>query len=166
VSDSRGRGEPGVAGGPGAVGGLPLVAVTAEQVRPLRGLVLRPGQPVERLRYPGDEAPDTLHLAATREGRILAVASVMRDPHPHAPRDGDWRVRGMATDPSIRRSGLGTRLLGACEAHVRAHRGGRMWCNARVPARGLYERAGWVPEGAIFEIEDIGPHLLMVKRLD
>ena len=36
-----------------------------------------------------------------------------------------------------------------------------VWCNARTPARGFYERYGFVAEGEEFELPDIGPHFRM-----
>jgi hypothetical protein len=41
-----------------------------------------------------------------------------------------------------------------------------VWCNARTPARGFYERAGFAVEGEEFELPEIGPHVLMTLALD
>jgi GNAT superfamily N-acetyltransferase len=144
---------------------METTAVDAEAVRPLRGEVLRPGQAREQLTFPGDDAPETLHAAIAVEGRIVGVASVMREPYPHDPLAGDWRVRGMATSAEMRGRGLGAALLGRCEQHARDHAGARLWCNARVRARALYERAGLAVDGDVFEIPLIGPHYLMRKPL-
>jgi GNAT superfamily N-acetyltransferase len=144
---------------------MPTTAVDAEEVRPLRAEVLRPGQPHERLIFPGDDEPETLHAAVAMEGRIVGVASVMREPYPHDPLPGDWRVRGMATSADMRGRGIGGALLARCEEHARDHAGARLWCNARVRARALYERAGFTVDGEVFEIALIGPHYLMGKPL-
>ena len=140
-------------------------AVDAEAVRPLRAEVLRPGQSREQLIFPGDDARDTLHTAVSVEGRIVGVASVMREPYPRAARAGDWRIRGMATRPEMRGGGIGAALLARCEQHARDHAAARLWCNARVRARMLYERAGFAVDGEVFEIPMIGPHYLMRKPL-
>ena len=140
-------------------------AVDAEAVRPLRAEVLRPGQPREQLIFQGDHERDTLHAAVAVEGRIVGVASVMREPYPHNPRDGDWRIRGMATSAEMRGRGIGAALLARCEEHARDHAGARLWCNARVRARTLYERAGFAVDGDPFEIPMIGAHYLMRKPL-
>ncbi|MHB8242006.1 MAG: GNAT family N-acetyltransferase [Solirubrobacteraceae bacterium] len=143
-----------------------VVAVDAEAVRPLRGEVLRPGQSADQLAFPGDDAPDSLHVAAMLDGRTVGVASVMRDGHPVTPLLGDWRVRGMATSEEMRGRGVGAAMLARCEAHARSAGGGRLWCNARVRARGLYERGGLAVEGELFDIPSIGAHYLMSKTLD
>ena len=135
-------------------------------VRALRASILRPGQPPERLHYPGDEEPDTLHAAVLdASGAALGVASVMLDPFPPRPSPTDWRIRGTAVQIDARRRGIGASLLERCERHARDRGGQLLWCNARVPARTLYERGGLHVVGDVFEIPDIGPHYLMCKRL-
>ncbi len=145
------------------------IAVGAQDVRALRGPLLRPGQPPERLRYPRDEDPGTLHAAVLEDGVTLGVVSAMRDRYPGraagSAGEADWRIRGMATLPAARNRGIASALLRFCEEHARAAGGELLWCNARTPARGLYERAGFGAEGGEFEIPDIGPHFLMHKSL-
>jgi GNAT superfamily N-acetyltransferase len=142
------------------------MAVDARIVRPLRGQVLRPGQPADQLVFPADDAPETLHVAIVEGGRVLGVGSVMRDSHPRDPRPDDWRVRGMASRPEVRGRGIGAALLAHCEAHTREHGGARLWCNARTAAQSFYEHAGFTAEGDKFDIPSIGPHYLMSKQLD
>jgi GNAT superfamily N-acetyltransferase len=70
-------------------------------------------------------------------------------------------VRGMATAPRARGRGAGTAVLNRLLEHALAGGAVRVWCNARTPARSLYERAGFEVASAEFELPDIGPHLLM-----
>lgn len=163
LADARGGGGGGRPLPP--AGGPRLESVPAARVRPLRALVLRPHQAPEELLYAGDDARDTLHVAAALDDEIVGVASVMRQACPAMPGPEDWRIRGMAVLPEWRGRGLGTLLLGRCEAHARTHGARLLWCNARVGARGLYERAGMHVVGAPFVIEPIGEHLLMLKHL-
>jgi GNAT superfamily N-acetyltransferase len=139
--------------------------VDADIARPLRMAVLRPGAPPDRPMHAAEYAPETVHVAALRDREVLAVGSVMPDPHPHEPRPGDWRLRGMATRTELRGAGLGARVLAACELAAREHGATRLWCNARTAARSLYERAGMHVEGEQFEIPGIGPHVVMSKLL-
>jgi GNAT superfamily N-acetyltransferase len=141
------------------------VPVAVEVVRVLRAEILRLGQAPEELVYDGDGAPDTLHVAVCAHGEPVGVASVMREPFPPAPGADDWRVRGMATRPRARGRGIGSLLLEACIAHARDAGGALLWCNARVPARAFYERAGLAAVGGVFEIPRIGPHVLMSIEL-
>jgi ribosomal protein S18 acetylase RimI-like enzyme len=71
----------------------------------------------------------------------------------------------MATDPAYRGRGVGAAVLEALVAHARAGGGGVLWCNARVPAQRFYERAGLQTRGEPWEDPEIGPHVLMWRRL-
>jgi predicted GNAT family N-acyltransferase len=141
--------------------GVRVVAVPATVVRPLRQSVLRPHQSLAEQVYPGDALPGAAHFAAYDAGALIGVASIAPEPHPHAPAPGDWRIRGMATEPATRGRGAGALLLDACLTHARAEGAARVWCNARSPVRGFYERAGFAVEGDEFTLPGIGPHLLM-----
>lgn len=133
-------------------------SVEAPAVRPLRQRVLRPTQAAEALVYGGDDDPRTLHAAALAGDEVVGIATIVPD--------GDaWRVRGMATAPEQRGLGLGRQLLEACLVHAASHGGGRVWCNARTTAQGFYERMGFTTVGGVFELPDIGPHVVMERTL-
>lgn len=135
-------------------------AVTAEEIRPLRHRVLRPGQAFSETLYVGDGLVDTVHLAAFDGDRIVGTASLYREARPGGPASG-WRLRGMATDPDVRGRGFGAAVLVASIAHVAAAGGGELWCNARMTAVGFYRRAGFEIVGDEFDVPGIGPHVVM-----
>jgi len=137
-----------------------VTPITAEQTRPLRHLILRPTQPAESTEYPGDHDPDSRHFGAFDQGRLVGIASLYREPRIDGPADG-WRLRGMATATDARRQGAGRALLGACRAHVAAAGGGELWCNARIAAVEFYVIAGFEVVSDEFDVEDIGPHVVM-----
>ncbi|MCW3032296.1 MAG: family N-acetyltransferase [Solirubrobacterales bacterium] len=148
-------------------GEIRVLAVDAALGRPLRMAVLRPEEPADGQMYPLEEHPATLHFAVLGEGQeVLSVGSVMPEAHPRDPREHDWRVRGMATRPDLRGSGLGSRLLEEIVRVTRERHGARLWCNARAGARQFYEHAGFRIEGEEYEIAGIGPHFLMSRALD
>lgn len=135
--------------------------VGPEAVRPLRQRVLRPHQTVAEQVYAGDDDPRAAHFAAfagdAADAEPVGIATITPEGGP-----GAFRVRGMATDPDRGRgTGAGGALLMACLDHARACGATRVWCNARTPARGFYERYGFAAEGEEFELPDIGPHFLM-----
>jgi len=156
--------------------------VDARVVLPLRRAVLRPDQPAPCSEYGSDDEPHSAHVAVRLTGPpsgipdglgespgvagVVAVGSVLREPPPWEPprRDG-WRVRGMATHPDVRGRGFGGLVLVALLDHVAVQGGGLVWCNARVPARSLYARAGFAARGAVFDIPAIGPHLQMWRTV-
>ena len=138
--------------------------VAATAVRPLRMEVLRPGLPPETAVYPGDDDPTTVHLAAEAGGAIVGVASLYEEARADGPWPA-WRLRGMATAPARRGTGVGAAVLQACIAHVSGHGGGELWCNARVPASGFYARYGFEVVSDEFEVEGIGPHRVMRREI-
>ncbi len=114
--------------------------------------------------YPGDEMPDTVHLGAFDGDHLVGIASLYREPRSGMARG--WRLRGMATAPEIRGQGFGAAILAACLDHAAADGGAEVWCNARQTAIGFYRRAGFDPIGEEFEVEDIGPHVVMARPVD
>lgn len=160
-----------------------IALVPAEAVRPLRQVVLRPGQAPEESVYDGDDHPLAVHAAIVAGGSptadcVIAAGSLFpEDPprwlaqeagHPFGEAGGGgrwWRIRGMATADGHRGRGLGAGVLGALLGQVAAHGGGAVWCNARVPAVSLYVRAGFHPAGEVFVLPDIGPHQAMWRAV-
>lgn len=152
--------------------------VRAADVRPLRGEVLRPGQPVDRLVYPGDDDVGTLHLAAfsdtQRSGTACAIASLYLEPIPNrveasrcgvAPGSPGVRIRGMATAKAFRGRGLGRKLVERGLSEIHSTHTDRLpaWCNARTSAAGYYEKLGFVVASPLFNLPDIGEHVVMVR---
>jgi GNAT superfamily N-acetyltransferase len=133
---------------------IELRAIPLADTRALRQEVLRPHQSVEELA--SHEPTGAVAYGAFAGDQLVAVGLVGADGEP-----GDWRVRGMATRPDARGRGAGTAILQALISHAIAHGATRVWCNARVGALTLYERAGFVVASELFEPPDIGPHYRM-----
>lgn len=140
--------------------------LSAADTRPVRQRVLRPHQRPEELVYPGDDDADTFHLGAvSTSGEVLAILSMYRHAQPPAdPMDEprSWRIRGMASVPEARGTGLGRLLVEQARDRVWAESPDPIWCNARENAFGFYQKLGFEIVGGIFEIEGIGPHAVMV----
>jgi len=133
-------------------------AVDPAQTRPLRQMVLRPHESLEEL---ASHEPPGVHAVGAFDGdEMVACGFVCPDGEP-----GEWRVRGMATKPEFRGRGAGAAILDALVEHARAAGASRVWCNARTPALSLYARAGFEVESEEFEIEGIGPHFVMARRV-
>jgi ribosomal protein S18 acetylase RimI-like enzyme len=105
------------------------------------------------------EPADAFAVGAFAGDELVAVGFIAPDGEP-----GGWRIRGMATAPSARRTGAGTAILDALMHHASERGARRIWCNARTPARAVYERAGLGVVSEEFELPDIGPHLVMEIR--
>ncbi len=143
---------------PLAAGGIAVRRSSAEEVRPLRQLVLRPGRPFEETAFPGDDSTASAHFGVFSGDRLLAVATLLDAPHPDWPSEPACQVRGMASHPEVRGQGLGAAALAACVAEARRRGATRIWCNAREAALGFYLRHGFAVTGEPFEVPGIGPH--------
>ncbi|HEY9898466.1 MAG TPA: GNAT family N-acetyltransferase [Pantanalinema sp.] len=142
---------------------MPIVETTAETITPLRFAVLRPHRPIEESRYPTDQAPGTIHLAAYDGETLVGCTSAHLEPAPG--REGQaYRLRGMAVQEGYRGKGIGAQLLEAMEARIKATGTPLVWCNGRTQAGAFYRRHGWQPEGAEFDIVGV-PHYVFSKVL-
>ncbi len=136
--------------------------VEPEVTLPLRRAVLRPHQTLDEVRAGGDGRPG---VAVFDGDRVLACASVRDEPMPGDGRPGDWRLRGMASDPTVRGEGYGAVALEAALDYARQRGATRVWCNARTGALGFYAKYGFTPVGEEFQLPDAGPHYLMWRRV-
>ena len=133
--------------------------IPVEATRPLRQAVLRPFLALEQLAE--SEPPGAVAFGVLGgEGEPVAVGLIGPEGEP-----GAWRIRGMATDPAARGRGLGGGVLAALIDHAARHGATRIWCNARIPARGLYERAGFEPVSEEWDEPRIGRHVRMSRSV-
>lgn len=128
--------------------------VPLAQTRQLRQAVLRPHETLEQL---ASQEPETAFAVGAFDGEeMISVGFIAPEGEV-----GTWRVRGMATAPHAQGSGAGTLVLEALLQHATTLGAQRIWCNARIRARGFYERAGLRVVSDEFDIDGIGPHLVM-----
>lgn len=133
--------------------------VTPAETRALRQRVLRPHLTVEEVAATDDDVPNI--ACYDERGVVVACATVRAEPEPGRELASAWRLRGMASDPELRGRGYGAAVLTAAVDHVRAAGGTELWCNARIAARGFYERHGWTAVGDVWDEPVIGPHVRM-----
>ena len=107
-----------------------------------------------------DEADATaLHcVAVNRMGMALATGRLLQ----HAP--GVARIGRMAVKKSMRGSDLGARVLQALMAAARSRGDHSVLLHAQRSAEGFYKRAGFAPQGQVFEEAGIA-HIEMVRAL-
>ncbi len=128
--------------------------VPLERTRALRQAVLRPHEAVEEMAR--SECSDAFAVGAFDGDELVSVGLIAPDGEP-----GGWRIRGMATAPAARGMGAGKGVLDALLRHAQGAGAQRIWCNARTPARGFYERAGFRVISEEFDLPMIGPHVVM-----
>lgn len=168
-----------------AAGRVVVGRVEPSSTLELRRAVLYPGRTFEAVTslYAGD--PDPLVVGARNEsGEVVATGAVMRGAPPealhrllagtaHGPHGertlaalASWRIRGMATSPELRGSGIGASVLELLVDHVAAHGGGVLWCNARTPALSFYRRGGFRTFGDAWADPETGPHVVVWRVVE
>jgi len=146
----------------------PLPAIirraSAGEIIDLRHVILRNGLPRATAIFAGDESPTARHYAADMEGRIVGCATLHLNQYEGRPA---WQLRGMATSAEARGQGVGRALLAFLESELLADAQAprQLWCNARVPAAGFYQKLGWTIVSEEFDIPTAGPHYRMAKLL-
>lgn len=121
----------------------------AEEVRPLRSLVLRGVTPGTVPPY--DLDPATVHVGAFEDGRCIGTVTVFPKRYDGEPPVPDaWMLRGMAVARERRNQGIGERLLDAVVAIVRAADAPLLWADGRSTALRFYVREGWEVVGEEF----------------
>lgn len=147
--------------------GKPANQITVSRVLPhavldLRHRVLRQGMPAEAAVFEGDDEPTAIHLGAFERGTIVGCVTLIQRDWKGEPA---WQLRGMAVDELMRKAGVGATMLDEVDQLVAAsEHSHQLWCNARVIAKGFYERHGWKVESELFDIPTAGPHHVMSKR--
>jgi ribosomal protein S18 acetylase RimI-like enzyme len=148
-------------------GTISIEQVDAATTYPLRAQELRQGRPVE---IEEDDAPYTLHLAARLDGgevagQIVGVVRFHPRDCPWRDTEGSWQLRGMATDPRVRGLGAGRALVAEGLTRLAAQGAQLVWCDARKPAVGFYERIGFTVVTEEYDLRPVGPHRGMVIEL-
>ncbi len=126
------------------------------RIRSLRYEILRKplGMPPSGTIFPGDENESTIHLLALFENELIGCTSLFVD-------DSDAiQLRGMAVVRQCQRRGIGNRIVETAKK-IAISKGKSLWCNARFPAIGFYERQRWIQSGPFFDIPIVGPHIVM-----
>jgi GNAT superfamily N-acetyltransferase len=148
------------------------VGEITDEVIDVRARILRAGMDPATAHFPGDEHSCAVHAVARLGGQLVGVGSLIPEAIGDRPA---LRLRGMAVEAEFRGQGIGAAILerllknsharpdgiSSMESGVGEHE--LIWCLARVGARSLYERHGFVAVGAEFVIEGIGAHVQMLR---
>ena len=144
---------------------MTIKLVDVEKIRALRSLVLRPGQPLDSTNYERDNEKLTLHYANITNKEVLSIATFYPESMIEVKALNAYRLRGMATHPNYMRKGLARSLMLKAIQDIQNLGGDLIWCKARLVAIDFYRSIGFLKIGPIYEIEGIGPHYTMYKKL-
>ncbi|MEI2663410.1 GNAT family N-acetyltransferase [Rossellomorea sp. LJF3] len=129
----------------------------------IRQQILRPTQTIEECKYEGDMDESTFHVGAFDGDELICIGSFYQEAQEGLEGRRPFRLRGMATLPDYRSKGIGKQLIQYSENILKNEGCDLWWCNARTSAAPYYTKLGLRQSGDIFEIEPIGPHVIMFK---
>jgi len=98
-----------------------------------------------------------VHVVVMEDDRLIGTCRLLID-------SGVARLGRMVVSAERRGAGVGSAILEEADRTALAAGAGAIRLNAQVPARGVYDRAGYEAEGAVFMEEGI-EHVTMEKRL-
>ena len=142
-----------------------IKTIESKQTTEIRHKVLRIGQPIETCYYPNDIAPGAFHLGVFVNDELVAIGSFYAENQPDLNYSTQCRFRGIATLPEHRNQGYAYALIEFAINKIKPLGVKAIWCNARTSALGLYKKLGMKVVSDEFEIEGIGPHLVMAKEI-
>lgn len=101
--------------------------------------------------------PEALHLVAIDGGRVVGTCRVLLA-------GGLARLGRMAVEPALRGAGIGSALLAEADRAMLEAGAERIRLHAQTDSQGVYDRAGYMPQGEEF-IEEGIEHVAMEKLL-
>jgi predicted GNAT family N-acyltransferase len=136
--------------------------IQSEQTRSLRHLVLWPHLPdALQCVTDVDDKPETFHLGAFDQGRLLAVGTFFPQTTVKVKARNPYRLRAMASHPEARGSGAALALIQQALHLLTTMNADVLWCDARLGAVGFYEKAGFSYLPQVYDVPRIGPHRFM-----
>ena len=143
-----------------------VVALTLEDIMPLRVKVLRKGTPVTHCNYPEDTYEDVIHLGVKNENTVVGTSSWFRKECPDLDGEAAIQLKGMAVDDSLQGSGIGVQIIAAGLALATERGVSIVWARARDSALGFYLRCGFTEIGPGYIDEPTGmPHHNVYRRI-
>ena len=108
---------------------------------------------------------DSIVLYNYENNQIIGVISIFEIKNEYFETQKSFQIRGMAVLPTFQKQGVGEALVKEAEKFCTTQKADLIWFNARSTAVGFYQKMGYEIVGSEFEINDVGPHFLMFKKL-
>ncbi len=139
--------------------------ITSKTTYLVRKPVLRPHQPIENCRFDGDDLDSTVHFGYYEESNLIGIVSLFEKKHSNWDLERQIQVRGMAVLHPYQKKGIGEKLILKVLEYAQEKNAAIIWFNAREKAVPFYKKLGFLIKGTAFDIEGIGTHYLMYRKL-
>jgi GNAT superfamily N-acetyltransferase len=142
-----------------------FVILKAQDTYKVRQQELRKGKPIETCVFIGDDLPTTYHFGYKIETEIIGVVSAFKQDNKLFDYENQYQIRGMAVLNQYQGTGIGKKLFIEMEQFLITLGINLIWFNARKIALPFYQNISCELIGDSFEIEDVGTHYLMFKKI-
>ncbi|MFD0992050.1 GNAT family N-acetyltransferase [Tenacibaculum geojense] len=138
--------------------------ITPEETYFLRKNVLRKNIDLP-YKFQGDLNKETFHLGVFNNSEIVCIGTFMSSNLNQLQGNKHYQLRGMATAENSRGNGFGLALIKESVTILKSKNVDYLWCNARVEAVGFYQKLGFKVIGKSFNVEKVGEHYKMYKKV-
>lgn len=138
---------------------MKIKSISSKETLLLRQKILRAGQAVESCQFENDNHKSTQHLGAFFNDKLVGILTLLRNKSDIFNNKSQIQLRGMAVDDEFQKQGVGRALLKEALKFKKTNE--LFWCNARVSAADFYLNNAFVKVSEVFEIKDVGPHVIM-----
>lgn len=144
---------------------LIIKKVKSEDLYLLRNKVLRNNKGIQYCKFEGDENESTAHFAAFKENLIIGGVSLIKNNTNKIKSLSNIQLRGMAVYKIYQKNKIGSLLLKKVESFCININIDFIWMNARLEAIEFYLKQGYVKTKKSFNIEGVGKHYFLYKKL-
>ncbi|MEP5339921.1 MAG: GNAT family N-acetyltransferase [Algibacter sp.] len=139
--------------------------ITVKETYAVRHPVLRQGKPIESCAFDGDLLESTYHIGLFINDKLIGVTSLLISENPIFNEEKQYQLRGMGILDEFQGKGYGNLIIDYVKTLLKKKNIVFLWCNAREVAASFYTKNGFQITGNPFNIETIGKHYIMYKRL-
>ena len=145
---------------------LIIKKVECKDLYPLRNKVLRNNKGIQYCKFDGDENEDTAHFAAIENNSVIGGVSLIKNNCNEIKSVKNIQLRGMAVYKIYQKNKTGSLLLKNVESYCIKNNIDYIWMNARLQALEFYLKNGYTKTKKSFNIEGIGKHYFLYKKLN
>ena len=142
-----------------------LKKVKANKLLSIRAEVLRNNTEIKNCNFPGDNDDESIHIGAYKNNNLIGGVSLFKEKTEHKNLKKSYQLRGMCVLGIYQNKGLGKKMLDKIEKLCMLQGGLNIWMNSRKKAVNFYLKSNYIDSGISYEIEGIGVHNFLYKRL-
>ena len=139
--------------------------VESEELYPIRNDVLRKNKGFEYCKFKGDNLTSSAHFGVLKNKKIVGGVSLIVNNTENLVSNNVIQLRGMCVYEAFQKQNVGLSLLNMAELFAIDNNYEYIWMNARKIALDFYLRNGYINNFRSFNIEQIGKHYFLFKKI-